>query len=85
MASYNFDPKVSRRATDSREAVALAAAWANGDRSHATDYTPIYDHTETRFQRAEEHWRTVAIQDAQEVVKWSALAQVYLAMEKAHG
>lgn len=60
-----FDPCFACTADTPEQAIALATAWADGRRSWINVV-----HADTRERRME----VVAVMDAQEVVKWGALA-----------
>lgn len=60
-----FDPCFAHTAETQDQAIALATAWADGRRSWINVV-----HADTEERRME----VVAVMDAQEVVKWGALA-----------
>lgn len=68
-----FDPAKAQTATNAEEAAALAQAWADGRRSWVNT---VYYITERDRQL-----EVVAVMDAQEVVKWAALAQMFHGLE----
>lgn len=67
----DFDPLKDNDPSNLEEAVALARAWASGKRSWTNLRASGYSHD------------TIAMMDAQEVVKFGALAQMYAVIESA--
>lgn len=62
----------ARRVETSREAIDLALDWAEGRCSYMNTI-----HADTQERRLE----VVAVMDAQEVVKWTAIAAMFFKME----
>jgi kynureninase len=70
-----FDPNTAMTATTADEALELARAWADGRRSWLSVVLGQgYDSLGGRDQ-------TIAVMDAQEVVKWSALSAAFHSQE----
>lgn len=70
----DFDPLTANAAVNSDEALALAQAWAEGKRSWTNLVGGGGHHG---YEEGHSQQQTVAVMDAQEVVKWSALAVAY--------
>jgi kynureninase len=69
-----FDPNIAMTATTADEALELARAWADGRRSWLNVVGQGYGSLGERDQ-------TIAVMDAQEVVKWSALSAAFRSQE----
>lgn len=69
----DFDPATATTATTREQAVELARAWADGRRSWAKTIERFghSGYAEGHSQRC-----TTAVLDAQEVIKWTAMAAV---------
>lgn len=70
-----FNPLTDDNPANLEEAVALARAWASGKRS----WTNVLYYLER-----EQQLQICAVMDAQEVVKYGALAQMYSRLELDH-
>lgn len=71
MSGAGFDPLTANAAESADEALALARAWAEGTRSWTNLVMRSGHHG---YAEGHSQQQTVAVMDAQEVVKWSALA-----------
>lgn len=72
VATGTFDPLKDNDPANTEEAVALARAWASGKRSWTNAL--YYLERDRRFE-------VCAVMDAQEVVKFSALARMFAELE----
>jgi hypothetical protein len=75
-ARQGWDARYAHEALNSAEAILLCRAWANGQRSW-TNLVQRGGHS--GYEEGHSQQRTIAIMDAAETQKWSALAQAYLA------